>query len=284
MIDIYSRYIVGVRVHARESGPLAESMMREVFDAHGVPHVVHADRGTSMTSKSVADLLEDLQVTRSHSRPKTSNDNPYSEAWFKTLKYAPVFPDRFASLADARSFMTEFVNWYNHAHRHSGIGLHTPPTCTTAATTRSAPAARTPSPRLAPRIRNGSAPVGHCPRSSTCPTRSGSTNPTRKYSPNCKPLNSRWPQSLDTFRISATAVSMSVSGSTVTVAGEAISPAVTVRGSLSAATQRTTMSRSVTTPARRSPPSRTITSPMFCRFIRCAASLRLSAPTWRGAY
>ena len=126
MIDVYSRYIVGVRVHARESGPLAESMMREVFAVHGVPHVVHADRGTSMTSKSVADLLEDLDVTRSHSRPKVSNDNPYSEAWFKTLKYAPVFPDRFASLADARAFMNNFVTWYNHAHRHSGIGLHTP--------------------------------------------------------------------------------------------------------------------------------------------------------------
>lgn len=126
MIDIYSRYIIGVRVHARESGPLAESMMREVFDVHGVPHVVHADRGTSMTSKSVADLLEDLDVTRSHSRPKVSNDNPYSEAWFKTLKYAPVFPDRFASLAHARAFITDFVTWYNHGHRHSGIGLHTP--------------------------------------------------------------------------------------------------------------------------------------------------------------
>ncbi len=126
MIDIYSRCIVGVRVHARESGPLAENMMREVFNVHGVPHVVHADRGTSMTSKSVADLLEYLNVTRSHSRPKVSNDNPYSEAWFKTLKYAPVFPDRFASLAQARAFMTDFVSWYNHAHRHSGIGLHTP--------------------------------------------------------------------------------------------------------------------------------------------------------------
>jgi len=126
MIDIYSRYIVGVQVHARESGPLAENMMREVFDVHGVPHVIHADRGTSMTSKSVADLLEDLDVTRSHSRPKVSNDNPYSESWFKTLKYAPVFPDRFSSLADARMFMTDFVTWYNHAHRHSGIGLHAP--------------------------------------------------------------------------------------------------------------------------------------------------------------
>lgn len=126
VIDVYSRYIVGVSVHARESGHLAASMMREVFDVQGVPHVVHADRGTSMTSKSVADLLEDLTVTRSHSRPKVSNDNPYSEAWFKTLKYAPVFPDRFASLADARQFMTDFVTWYNNCHRHSGIGLHTP--------------------------------------------------------------------------------------------------------------------------------------------------------------
>jgi transposase InsO family protein len=126
MIDVYSRYIVGVRVHSHESGPLAEDMMRQVFDVHGVPHVVHADRGTSMTSKPVADLLEDLGVTRSHSRPKTSNDNPYSEAWFKTLKYAPVFPQRFASLAHARVFMTDFVAWYNQAHRHSGIGLHTP--------------------------------------------------------------------------------------------------------------------------------------------------------------
>lgn len=126
MIDVYSRYIVGVRVHARESGPLAEDMMRAVFDVHGIPHVVHADRGTSMTSKSVAELLEDLAVTRSHSRPRVSNDNPYSEAWFKTLKYAPTFPDRFTGLAHARAFMTDFVAWYNEAHRHAGIGLHTP--------------------------------------------------------------------------------------------------------------------------------------------------------------
>jgi len=126
MIDIYSRYIVGVKVHAREDGALAKEMMREVFGAHGIPHVVHADRGTAMTSKSVADLLEDLAVTRSHGRPKTSNDNPYSEAWFKTVKYAPVFPERFASLADARQFMADFVAWYNECHHHTGIGLHTP--------------------------------------------------------------------------------------------------------------------------------------------------------------
>jgi putative transposase len=126
MIDIYSRYIVGVRVHPHESGPLAVDMMRQVFDLHGTPQVVHADRGTSMTSKSVAQLLADLEVTRSHSRPKVSNDNPYSEAWFKTLKYAPAFPERFGSLADAQQFMNAFVDGYNHHHRHTGIGLHTP--------------------------------------------------------------------------------------------------------------------------------------------------------------
>jgi transposase InsO family protein len=126
MIDIYSRYIVGVRVHAREDGGLAKDMMCEVFGVHGIPNVVHADRGTAMTSKSVADLLEDLAVTRSHSRPKVSNDNPHIEAWNKTLKYAPVFPDRFASLAEARQFMTDFVAWYNECHHHAGIGMHTP--------------------------------------------------------------------------------------------------------------------------------------------------------------
>ena len=103
MIDIFSRYIVGVSVQAHESGPLAVEMMKEVFGIHGIPQIVHADRGTSMT-----------------------NDNPYSEAWFKTLKYAPVFPDRFGSLADARAFMDRFVDDYNHHHLHTGIGLHTP--------------------------------------------------------------------------------------------------------------------------------------------------------------
>lgn len=126
MIDIYSRYIVGVRVHSRETGELAEHMMRAVFDVHGIPQVVHADRGTSMTSKTVSDLLEDLGVIRSHSRPKVSNDNPYSEAWFKTCKYAASFPERFNGLAEARAFMNTFVEWYNHDHRHSGIGMHTP--------------------------------------------------------------------------------------------------------------------------------------------------------------
>ena len=126
MIDIFSRFIVGAYVHAAESGVLAAEMMLSVFRIHGTPQVVHADRGTSMTSKTVATLLADLEVTRSHSRPRVSNDNPYSESWFKTLKFAPVFPERFASVGDARAFMAIFVDGYNHTHHHTGIGLNTP--------------------------------------------------------------------------------------------------------------------------------------------------------------
>ena len=126
MIDVYSRYLVGVHVHAHESGVLAKELMEEIFAVHGVPQVVHADRGTSMTSKTVAALLADLEVTRSHSRPRVSNDNPYSESLFKTLKYGPEFPERFGSLSEARQFMDAFAQWYNHEHRHTGIGLHTP--------------------------------------------------------------------------------------------------------------------------------------------------------------
>ncbi len=126
MIDIYSRYIVGCAVHPSESAVLAAEMMTRTFALHGTPQVVHADRGTSMTSKTVAALLSDLEITRSHSRPRVSNDNPFSEGWFKTLKYAPVFPERFSSLGDARAFMADFVDGYNHNHRHTGIGLNTP--------------------------------------------------------------------------------------------------------------------------------------------------------------
>jgi putative transposase len=122
MVDIHSRFIVGAHVHATESGALAVEMMKGIFGIHGIPQVVHADRGTSMTSKTVAALLSDLEVTRSHSRPRVSNDNPYSEALFKTLKYGPEFPERFPSVYDAGAF----VDWYNHHHQHSGIGFHTP--------------------------------------------------------------------------------------------------------------------------------------------------------------
>lgn len=126
MVDIFSRYIVGAIVHSTEQGVLAAEMMRTAFHLHGTPEIVHSDGGPSMTSKTVATLLDDLGVLRSRSRPSVSNDNPYSEALFKTMKYLPEFPDRFVSLSDARAFMGEFVDAYNHQHRHTGIGLHTP--------------------------------------------------------------------------------------------------------------------------------------------------------------
>jgi putative transposase len=129
IIDIYSRYVVAWTVAAAETGELAEAFIADALDRHGVDRdqlTLHADRGSSMTSKPVAQLLVDLGVTRSHSRPSVSNDNPYSEAQFKTLKYCPAFPGRFGSIADARSFCSAFFDHYNHVHRHAGIGLHTP--------------------------------------------------------------------------------------------------------------------------------------------------------------
>lgn len=127
IIDIYSRYIVGWTVERAESAEQAEELIRETIERGGiVPQTVHADRGTSMTSKKVSQLLIDLGVTRSHSRPGVSNDNPYIESHFKTAKYQPDFPSRFDSLAHAREWMEGFITYYNHTHRHSGIGYHTP--------------------------------------------------------------------------------------------------------------------------------------------------------------
>ena len=126
ILDIYSRCVVGWTVAAGEDSQIAKDLIQRAVREHGRPGSIHADRGTSMTSKPVAQLLVDLGVARSHSRPHVSNDNPYSEAAFKTLKSAPVFPDRFGSLPDARSFCQAFFAYYNGEHRHSGIGLHTP--------------------------------------------------------------------------------------------------------------------------------------------------------------
>jgi transposase InsO family protein len=127
IIDIFSRYIVGHTVERAESAERAEELIRDTIERNGiVPETVHADRGTSMTSKKVSQLLIDLGVTRSHSRPKVSNDNPYSEAQFKTTKYMSDYPDRFDSLAHAREWFDAFTSYYNHEHRHSGIGWHTP--------------------------------------------------------------------------------------------------------------------------------------------------------------
>ena len=129
IIDIFSRYVVGWMVSPAETGELAEAFIADTLATHGIEPdqlTLHADRGTSMTSKPVAQLLIDLGVARSHSRPHVSNDNPFSEANFKTLKYCPAFPGRFGSIEDARSFCAAFFDHYNHVHRHAGIGLHTP--------------------------------------------------------------------------------------------------------------------------------------------------------------
>jgi putative transposase len=126
LLDIYSRYVVGWLPAPNESAELAEALIADAIDRHGAPGAVHADRGTSMTSGTVAQLLAGLGVARSHSRPRVSNDNPYSEAQFKTLKYVHDFPERFGSLQDARAFCEGFITEYNHEHRHSGIGYHTP--------------------------------------------------------------------------------------------------------------------------------------------------------------
>ena len=129
IIDIYSRYVIAWTVAAAETGELAKEFIDAAINGQGVTRgqlTLHADRGTSMTSKPVAQLLVDLGVARSHSRPHVSNDNPYSEAGFKTLKYCPAFPGSFGSIQHARTFCETFFAYYNHEHRHSGIGLHTP--------------------------------------------------------------------------------------------------------------------------------------------------------------
>lgn len=129
ILDIYSRYVVAWLVAEGESKALAERLIRESVVKYSIPPgqlTLHADRGACMTAKTVAQLLADLDVAKSHSRPHTSNDNPFSEAQFKTLKYCPAFPDRFASLQEARAFCRSFFSWYNNQHRHSGIALLTP--------------------------------------------------------------------------------------------------------------------------------------------------------------
>jgi putative transposase len=129
MLDVFSRYVVGWMVAHRETATLAERFIGETCARHGIGReqlTIHADRGQAMLSKSVAFLLADLGVTKTHSRPHVSNDNPFSEAQFKTLKYRPAFPDRFGSIQDARAHGHVFIPWYNTEHHHSGLGLLTP--------------------------------------------------------------------------------------------------------------------------------------------------------------
>lgn len=129
IIDVFSRCVVGWMLAPNESATLAEKLIEETCQRHSIEPgtlTIHADRGSSMRSKLVAQLLADLGVTKTHSRPHVSNDNPFSEAGFKTLKYRPDFPERFGCLEDARAYCVDFFRWYNGEHRHSGIGLNTP--------------------------------------------------------------------------------------------------------------------------------------------------------------
>jgi putative transposase len=129
ILDIFSRYVVGWMLAPHESAALAERLIAETCAKHGIEPgqlTLHADRGASMRSKPVALLLADLGVTKTHSRPHVSNDNPFSEAHFKTLKYCPQFPERFGSIEDGRAFGQDFFRWYNREHCHSGLGFLTP--------------------------------------------------------------------------------------------------------------------------------------------------------------
>ena len=129
IIDIYSRYIVGWMAANSENAVLAQKFIQYTCKKQNIQPgqlTIHADRGSSMTSKSVSFLLADLGVTKTHSRPHVSDDNPFSESQFKTMKYRPEFPTKFGSIEDARAFCKNFFNWYNWQHYHSGIGLMIP--------------------------------------------------------------------------------------------------------------------------------------------------------------
>jgi putative transposase len=129
ILDVFSRYAVGWTVQHRENGQLAKALIEQATEQQQIAAgvlTVHADRGGPMRGKPVAFLLADMGITKTHSRPYTSTDNPYSEAHFKTLKYRPEFPDRFDDIEQAHDFCRGFFDWYNHQHRHSGIGLMTP--------------------------------------------------------------------------------------------------------------------------------------------------------------
>jgi putative transposase len=129
IMDVFSRYVVGWMIAPRETAALAEEFIAQTCRKQNIEPgqlTIHADRGSAMTSKPVAFLLADMGVTKTHSRPHVSNDNPYSEAQFKTLKYRPDFPGRFGSIQDARVFCQTFFDWYNQQHRHSGIAMMTP--------------------------------------------------------------------------------------------------------------------------------------------------------------
>jgi putative transposase len=127
VIDVYSRFIVAHRVEPVESDVLAKAMFTDAFNRFNVtPEMIHSDGGPSMTSTTLKELFEQLTITQSKNRPRVSNDNPYSEAWFKTAKYHPSYPEQFDTINEAITWADNLVDWYNHEHRHSGIAWHTP--------------------------------------------------------------------------------------------------------------------------------------------------------------
>ena len=166
------------------------TLFKPLFDDAAAKHnimpgqlTLHADRGSPMKAKATAFLLADLGVTRSHNRPHTSNDNPFSESHFKTLKYQPRFPKRFGCIEDAKTFCRSFFDWYNQDHHHSGIGLMTPDQYTSARSTRFTPHARSPSIRRSAQIPSGSSKTRpfHPPNQ----PQHGSTRQRRNHPPEC---------------------------------------------------------------------------------------------------
>jgi transposase InsO family protein len=126
ILDIYSRKIVGWRVEDREVDDLAVDMFQTAFGVHGIPQAVHADSGAAMRSTVLADLLANLDVAKTHNRPRVSNDNPFSESEFRTMKYRPNYPGTFTTIHDARAYLDAYVPWYNGDHKHSGLALFSP--------------------------------------------------------------------------------------------------------------------------------------------------------------
>jgi transposase InsO family protein len=177
LIDIYSRYVPGWMLAHAENARLAEALLADTIAKQHIARgqlTLHADRGSPMTAKPVAFLLADLGVTKSHSRPHCSNDNPYSESQFRTMKYRPEFPERFGSYPDAHAFCGRFFGWYNDDHRHSGIGFHTPPTSITAAPSSCGPGGPTCSRPPTPSTPNASS--ASRPNRPPCRRRYGSTS------------------------------------------------------------------------------------------------------------
>ena len=204
ILDVFSRCVVGWMVAHRESSRLAERLIEHTCESHGIRPgqlTLHADRGSSMKSRPVALLLADLGVTKTHSRPHVSDDNPFSEAQFKTLKYRPDFPDRFGSIEDARALCQSFFHWYNHEHRHSGIALFTPADVhlfTAASSSRGSRPDRPPwmKPSEPTRTDSRAAHRSHTgppiPSGSTSQPRSPTRHPSTPLLPKCEP---KWSQS-----------------------------------------------------------------------------------------